>query len=292
MQEPIPIFVLGTKGRSGTGYLCALLRHHPDCGPPPAILEREDWLLLNTAPLIDFATAVKDRIGNGRYEPRDATGLDDDLLLAIGRGIADYLGSASPETSHIVVKTPMLDGLENRKRLFPRAKVVIIVRYGPDSVESSRRTFLENPRGEPLSFEQHCRRWSHTTQKIFAVMDQYPGDLMTVRYEDLLCDRDRRIRQMCRFLGLDPARYDFAAADETAVYGSSSYGRKNGEVTWAPVAKTDAFQPLGRSRDWTLEQHQQFNQICGTVMTRLGYPLIESAEELSRWRQQLKDFSL
>ncbi len=273
---PCPLFVLGTKGRSGTGYLSELLRLHPDCGRPLAPLEREDWLLDYAHHLVRYASSVAGRIGNGRFEPLDVTGLDDALLESIGRGILALAASPCPGATHVAFKTPTLNGIEHAWRLFPRARVIVIVRNGRDSVESSLRSWPTERNGDPIPAEEFTRRWTGGVRALFELMESHPGRFLSVRYEDLVLDLDRRMAQILRYAGLDPARYDFAAAADLPVYGSSSFGRHNGAVTWQPQAKTAAFRPLDRAQGWNADQHRAFNAIAGRMMRALGYPLVET----------------
>ena len=78
------------------------------------------------------------------------------------------------------------------------------------------------------------------------------------------------ILQTC---GLDPDRFDFAAAAALPVRGSSAVRDAGAGVHWVPVEKDDTFRPNERFLDWTPYQHARFAQVAGDVQRALGYEL-------------------
>lgn len=267
------MFVLGAKGRSGTGFLRELVRLHPDCAGPAHPLSREDWLLFYAQPLADYARALSERIGGARFEPLDVTGFEDGVLEALGRGLLSYGGGDYGDASHVVLRAPSVRGIEHAHRLFPDAKVLVIIRNGRDSVESSLRSWPTEKDGTETPFEEFVRRWEQGARRLLRLMEEYPGRMMSVRYEDLVVDLERRMRRVLRFVGLDPARYDFDAAAELPVHGSSSFGLVDGHLTWQPQRRTEAFRPLERAAGWDADRHRRFNAIAGDMMEAFGYPL-------------------
>ncbi|MGE0484951.1 MAG: sulfotransferase [Gammaproteobacteria bacterium] len=270
---PVPVFVLGTKGRSGTGLLTALLRLHPDCTAPPPPMAREDWLLHHAHHLGTYAGELARRLG-GLSDATPVDGFDERVLAALGRGLQELLGAAAGTASHVIAKSPTLDGIEIGFHLLPTARFLVLVRNGPDSVESSLRSWPRRDVGNAENLETFARHWRQGARHLLELMERHPGRLMSVRYEDLVLDRERRLRLVFDHVGLDAARYDFAAAAACPVYGSSSFGRREGRVSYAPVPAAAGFRPLERAASWGTDEHRRFNRIAGDMMRAFGYPLV------------------
>jgi hypothetical protein len=95
---------------------------------------------------------------------------------------------------------------------------------------------------------------------------------LLIRFEDLAADPAREIARVIAFLGLDPALYPFNRLDETPVFGSSSFGRADGEgVHWRPVPKDSSFDPLARAQSWPAHRLARFAWLAGAEQRKLGY---------------------
>jgi hypothetical protein len=78
--------------------------------------------------------------------------------------------------------------------------------------------------------------------------------------------------RILRFVGLDENAFDFQAAADLPVRGSSWYfgpGRTN--VHWDPVEKGPEFHPTERWSSWTPEMHERFEWIAGAQLRAFGY---------------------
>jgi hypothetical protein len=73
------------------------------------------------------------------------------------------------------------------------------------------------------------------------------------------------------FVGLPVDSFDFAAAANLPVRGSSVFHGEEKSVHWKPVAKTSEFDPIGRSSHWKRPVHERFNWIAGRQQVWLGY---------------------
>ena len=73
------------------------------------------------------------------------------------------------------------------------------------------------------------------------------------------------------FLGLEPLRYDFQAARNLPVRGSSAFGRDKGEVHWKAVAKDASFEPKERWRSWHRAQVERFEWLAGDQLVAFDY---------------------
>ena len=66
-------------------------------------------------------------------------------------------------------------------------------------------------------------------------------------------------------------RYDFQAARNMPVRGSSAFGREKGRVHWATVAKDPSFAPKERWRSWSDAQSERFDWLAGEQLVAFGY---------------------
>ncbi len=152
---------------------------------------------------------------------------------------------------------------------FPTAQVIILARDGRAVVESCVRSF-----GWDLDLA--ARRWAtaaRTGLGFLASRGPHDPSVRLVRYEDLVVDCPGQMRRLLRFLDLDTAEYDFAAAEHLPVRGSSVFHGGKPQVHWDPVERTDGFDPLRRSEHWSLPQHERFAWLAGREQVALGYSL-------------------
>lgn len=260
----VPIFVLGILPRCGTNFLSDLLCLHPECGQPTPIWE--DFLVAHADILEKYVDATV-----GRWDP--AWGVEGDvrdrLARALGDGLSSFL-SGRTRAARIVTKTPRVENLKRFFTFFPGAKMLILVRDGRAILESGINTFgwhrdtalhrLAAAAKTVIEFDDHhCgSRWR----------DSY----RIVRYEDLWSNLEEELRGILRFVGLDAGCYDFAAAQNMPIRGSSTVrGEKQGSMHWKPVRKTADFDPMSRFRHWTRAQHERFNRVAGSYFEPLGY---------------------
>ncbi|MGD1993068.1 MAG: sulfotransferase [Anaerolineae bacterium] len=264
-MESAPIFIQGILPRSGTNLLFNLLRLHPDCEVPDPIWE--DWSLETANLLVDYAQATYElwaRNPNwGVYEA-----LEGEFLRSLGGGVLSFLTSHA-QGQRLVTKTPSVKNLGAFCGLFPRAYLLIVVRDGRDVVESSARSF-------GWDRDEVARLWAEAARTILAFDQAHRGDTarhMIVRYEDLAQDIEGTLYPILDFVGLDAAAYDFEAAQDLPVYGSSTFRGGATQVHWEPVARTQDFKPVRRWADWSRRQHERFNAAAGDLLPALGYEL-------------------
>jgi protein-tyrosine sulfotransferase len=261
------IFVHGILPRSGTNFLHELLCLHPDCGSTGPIYE--SWFL-------HFADSI-DRFVESAYARWNPDwGIDasikEQLWADLGAGLLAFLERAlrtdprnPPGARRLVNRTPQVTHLGHFFRLFPRARLVILVRDGRDLVESFVRSFG----GE---YEPVMRKWAGAARTVVEFdAQQRGGRSRIVRYEELCRALEPTLRELFGFLDLDPARYDFAAAARAPVLGSSTFRGGAAEPHWTPLAPTAEFKPLERSLDWPADRLALFESIAGEWARALGY---------------------
>jgi hypothetical protein len=190
-----------------------------------------------------------------------------ELYASLGDALVDFL--AVDDSRRLVTKNPSVTGIEQVFRFFPEAQVIILVRDGRAVAESCVRTF-------GWEFDLAARRWAAAVDTALRFIDgRSPDDpsVRLVRYEDLVVDPGRHMKQLLSFLGLDTADFDFDAAERLPVRGSSVFRGGKSLVHWEPVERTRDFDPLQRWAHWSEDQHRRFAWLAGRLQVALGYGL-------------------
>lgn len=257
-----PIFILGILPRCGTNFLYDLLKLHPDCGTAEGVWE--DYFLFHTNRLEAFLDGAATH-WDSSYASDPA--VCKQIRALIGRGLVDFLKSNAPDR-RIVTKTPRVDHLHAFFTFFPEARLLILVRDGRSVIESGVKTFGWHR-------EWAVREWARAAGTILAfeavaAEQGFSDRYLIVRYEDLWQTLEETLRRILAHLDLDPADYDFQAAANLPIRGSST-GDATGAIHWNPVQKTAAFDPMSRWRHWSQGRHERFNWLAGEPMRKLGY---------------------
>jgi hypothetical protein len=265
------IFIIGVEHRSGTNFLSDLLALHDDCCRPVTI--GEDYLLQHAPHLKRYASRLHDS-----WNPEwRASATQADIGAALGRSLLTLLtDQASHRGRRLVTKTPRADQLDLFPWLFPDHPLLIIVRDGRAVAESAVRSF-------GWSYKHAIGRWNHGARRILEFdRDQREGNCryLIVRYEDLVTDLESHLRRILSFLRLDASRFDFDAAVNMPVRGSSMLKSQGQTLHWTPVAKSSDFRPLERASNWTPHQHRLFLARAGLSQHLLGYR-VEGSQEPS-----------
>lgn len=265
-----PILILGIQMRSGTNFLCNLLRRHPACASPGKHHVWEDYLLYHADVLRNYARKVCSHWG-------PQVTLDQDRVL-------QSMGAALLALLHrygggyrLLLKTPFVDGLELFPRLWPRAFCIVLVRDCCDLAESSHRSFGTN-------YESAMRAWARAAQRILDLCDGgKPADphAILVRFEDLVQDPERELIRIFEHVHLPAEAYDFAAATQLPVLGSSETRADHDTVHWKPVQKSSAFNPVNRAASWPRYRRLRYAHVAGAQAARLGYD-VPAAQPLPR----------
>jgi protein-tyrosine sulfotransferase len=259
-----PVFIHGLTPRTGTNYLWDLLCLHPACAPGREPI-REDFFLEHAHLLARFVRDV-----SGKWDPRWGTVTERtlaELHASLGTALLDFL--STDEDRRLVTKNPSVAGIDQVFTFFPTAQLIILGRDGRAVVESCVRTF-------GWDFDLAARRWAVAASRAMRFLDGRATDdpvVRLVRYEDLVADPGRQLTNLFAFLGLDIADYDFSAAEQLPVRGSSVHLGGQARVHWDPVERTADFDPLRRWVDWSAEQHMRFAWLAGRQQVALGYGL-------------------
>ena len=260
-----PIFIHGILPRSGTNFLSDLLRLHPDCARAREPVD-EDLFLAHSDHLVRFVHDV-----SAAWDPMWGSFADisEQLFAHLGDGLLSFL-RVDPNR-RLVTKSPSVARLHRFFTFFPTARLLILVRDGRSVVHSATRSLTAD-----WDFERSCRKWADAARTIANFQQSESGRSdrwRIVRYEDLVEDTEGQLRSILEFLALDVHRYDFEAARQLPVRGSSTFGRQDGKTHWRPVAKNDTFAPTERWRSWPADQMRRFEWLAGKEQVALGYPV-------------------
>ena len=295
-------FVLGIQHRSGTNYLFRSLRLHPHCiGPGPIW---EDFILHESDLLKKF---IKSLYSNypPRWKVEETVCTQEKLLELFGSALCQYLQLQIPpylselseslegysdgdEKKILLTKTPSVKGIDDIFKIFPDAYLLIIVRDGRSVVESGVKSFN-------WKYEVAMRNWASSAKTILEFLEKHSIEkekVLMLKYEELFGDSQSELSKVIQFLELDKEIYDFEAAENLNITGSSEI-RKNGsgKMHWNQVKKTSDFKPEKRFSNWDKRKHERFNWIAGKYMLKFGYSLkpVETNEILYFIKNKILD---
>jgi hypothetical protein len=258
-----PIFILGVMPRSGTNYLWDLICSHPDCVPAREPIHED--LFLQHAHLLEAYMAAVQRA----WDPAWGVFADDlaaKLSASLGDGLISFLWVE--RNRRLVTKSPSVRNLALFFDLFPRARLLILIRDGRSAVQSAMTTFS-------WDFDTAAHLWAEGAEEIRQFDHAYRDSgrsYRIVRYEDLVDDLEPRLAEILDFLDLDRDRFDFGAAAHLPVRGSSAFlGPGRATVNWDPVEKDAAFAPKERWREWDPSLLRRFEWIAGDQLRHFGY---------------------
>lgn len=257
-----PIFILGIMPRSGTNFLHRLLCQHPDCGAINTTPVREDYMLHHAGWLSRYLGRLKWQWGHWGADAAFVS----PLSTSVGQGLTQFLQSLT-SANRFVTKTPSVKNLKTFFRFFPHAHLLVIVRDGRSVVASGMSGF-------GWHFETATRQWATSAREIIDFPKQNPefaDRFKLVRYETLNANTVEELRSVLQFLNLDVDAFDFEAALNTPVYGSSFMKEGSDQVTWKPKEKDKNFNSSERWSSWSKAQHNRFNWLAGRELEALGY---------------------
>ena len=279
--DAAPIFIVGIMPRSGTNFLHRLICQHPDCGAINSTPVREDYLLHHGHLLRAYLRRLKWQWGHWGADAQFVAPLSHN----VGKGLSDFLATLT-DSKRFVTKTPSVHNLAQFFELFPHARLLIIVRDGRSVVASGMSGFGWN-------FETATREWARAANEVLRFTkknEAYADRFRLIRYETLNENTIDQLESIFSFLGLNTEAYNFSAALETPIYGSSYMKEQGEKVTWTPQVKSEDFGKRSRWASWSSSQHRRFNRLAGTELQALGYePVKQSASGLHKGVQVMKD---
>ncbi|MCC5865218.1 MAG: sulfotransferase [Wenzhouxiangella sp.] len=256
-----PVFILGIRPRCGSNFLFDLLRLHPCLSTHPSLAE--DFLLAEADQLAGYVDKTRAH-WDERWGFSPSAG--EDLLRHLGTGALAFLQSGlGDDNRRLLSKTPEVSQLPLFFKLFPQARLLLLVRDGRAVVESSLRSF-------DTSFDWQVSAWNSAARTILDFCRQTPPTrFRLVHYENLVQHTHAELTGILEFLRLDPKRFPFEQAEALPVRGSSELARDGADLHWRPVSMKPDFDPLARFAHWSDDQHRAFNAIAGESLEALGY---------------------
>lgn len=274
------LFVTGAV-KSGTTWTQLWLDSHPEiaCRGEGYFFDKFagslQTLCTQASQYIEGQNSLKN-IGHAPFPPIGLPQVQHLLRQTVLGCLAVYGGD--DETKVVAEKTPSyVLTLDVVKMIFPEAKVLHLVRDGRDVVIS---TWHHNNRTAGQAFQQlyptfgtfvpeMADIWTKHQQPALDAQEAHPGDVMLIRYEDLLDRPETVMGDVFRWLGVRDDDDTVRGCIDATDFQTLSGGRKPGQEDRSSFFRT------GTAEQWrdvlTDEQRDQFWTIAGDMMTRLGY---------------------
>lgn len=146
-------------------------------------------------------------------------------------------------------------------RLYPTGKFIYIVRNGIEVVHSKTRfhSFRD------IEFRQHCQSWKNHIEK-YRYMKGIKSAIQ-VRHEEMVKNPDEVFRKIFAFLGI-------AYRNNPAEFVKTTIVHPLDEATHLGINVQELFAKRRPPyENWSSEQRDLFNSICGESMREVGYEL-------------------
>lgn len=288
MNSSSPVFIIGTE-RSGSNLLRLILNAHPDISIP-----HPPHILKEMAPLERFYGELRDD-RNFRKLVADVVKLVElhffpwDVKIDAGRvfeeagGRSLYCVKAAVYEQYARAKGKKRWGCKStfvihytdmvRKR-HPGAKFIHLVRDGRDVAVSARSSVFN--RFHPYYVGM---LWSLEQKTAAALAGRFSREeFITVRYEDLLCEPEKTVRDLCSFM-----REDFASAMlsyfEAPEAGALAKTSRSWEKCASPIAKDNVQR---YKRELSVDETRVFETTAFEELSRFGYALENDYQELKK----------
>jgi hypothetical protein len=275
-------FVVGAP-KSGTTWLQKALDAHSEivCAGEGHFVDkfaRDLRILLDSYYKHQHVVNTNVYEGHGYYSNSAIENLEFLTTLFVLSALSDL--GIPKETRSVGDKTPVsVDFLDDLHRLFPRAKVVNIVRDGRDTLVSTfkhaeRVLRREQSRVDVAQFllektGNYVARWVNAVERADDFASRHPDLIHTIRYEDLQEDFGAAFSGVLRFLGVDDAARQVAICQEESSFQRLSGGRQPGEED------PSAFVRKGVVGEWkaclTDQQLAIFKKTGAAWLAKWGY---------------------
>lgn len=298
MFSSSPVFIVGTP-RSGTTLLRLIMDSHPDIAITP-----ESSFLFRVTPLWDKLLSrgggrdsISKLLGMLRMIPQvkdwmPASCNPEEILADCGQKVT--LAAVLDSIYHLYAiekgkrvwgdKTPKnLHSIDAILRLYPNAKIVVVVRDCRDVALSLRKAEFSN-----VSYVSSAIRWQNDVDLAIKAMKRHADCVKVVKYEDLLSAPEETLKMLLGFCGLreEPKLLErYATHDDDVVHTKSSLYMK--PVSKNNIAKWKTSMPDGDVRN--------IEALAKEGLAYLGYPVVNSNATISPARVlwvRLYDFAL
>ena len=266
-----PLFVVSPTGMSGTNFLVQALVTVGLCELPRRdVLAREDHLLVHSNLLKQYVCETANTWNKWERNGAILQTRSKALMATISDGILRFIGAPMVSSKRVVLKTPTSHCVANFPDLFPRAKLILLVRDGRDSTESEVRAAYRR------DYDSAFTIWAVRVRELLDFMEgpgkEWGSSWLLVHYEDLVTIPISTIAAIASFLEQEASVVDVGRIAELPVFGSSQLGTENGRAFhWAVQEKPENFNPIGRWTHWDRERRDLFKKIAGRELAALGY---------------------
>jgi hypothetical protein len=286
------IWIVGSS-RSGSTWLTKMLSSHEDVVPiddPHLGHHLSVWRPISLAwgtatrlPELQTLGEVKghheDYFFSDRYRHAWAPALRDLILTRFAAQAEDAAEERGVRDPFIAVKDPGASGVaELVGELFPRSKLVFLLRDGRDVVDSwadayrkgawgmSEGTYSLAPEGRLAFMRWQASVWLYRTEAVQRAYDAHdPGRRAMLRYEELRDDPVRMLAELCLKLGISTTTERLHE-----IVGEHSFDEvpqsQRGEGERVRQAK-----PGGWRQNLSAEERAAVNRIIGPKLHELGY---------------------
>lgn len=270
----LPFFIVGCP-RSGTTLLQSILDSHPDVAVPPEshfFRYYIDFIKAETSGSSPWRDPrlVDDLLRNFRIRSWGVR-LDRDELLESAGDTAALVDNLFRQYAGFHEKRIWGDKtpqhalyLETILGVFPRARIIHLVRDGRDVAESYIRAFIG-----PSTISICAELWKKYIEKVAEMQARIPPQqFLKVRYEDLILKSEATQQEIWRFLQLrDPGELDIKQSTAAEIYSRLSYLHENNR---------EALNSSRIGRFKSHLSHQQvidFEKIAGSQLRQENYEL-------------------
>ena len=226
------IFIHGIMPRSGTNFLNQLILLHPQCKEPSKRI-RENWLLYYSNPLYEYINSLNNKWLHPTWIGSDFNVAE--LKHKIGATFIDFLSEEiDTKNSLLVSKTPKVENIHRFFELFPKDKLLIIIRDPKDVVASTYKSW-------GIDSSSVIKEWNKAANIIQNFeKNSDSNSYILLRYEDLIANSSNYLNQLLEFCELDKSQFPWDEVNKLPIFGSSE-GDK-----WKVKEKNISFKPIGR----------------------------------------------
>lgn len=281
-----PFFIVGS-GRCGSTLLRRILQAHPEVHIPPEnhglarALKSFRW-----SRFTDWGSAVALSLAHCEYSSgfvHFGIGLRDTAVRlkaipeeerSLARIIASlYLDHAGGKARRWGDKTPMnIAHLDKIKLTFPDAKFIHLFRDGVDVAASMVDHDLAP------SLRKAAERWSGALRLIEDAKIKWPGDILDVRYEELIAGPHALVQSVCEFLDLSYRPEMISETTHVVSMGDAARLRHH-----AGIAEPINVSSIGRGRKaLTSDEAAVLAPLLDLHLARYGYPPVTVSERSER----------
>jgi hypothetical protein len=286
------IWIVGSS-RSGSTWLTKMLSSHPEVVPidDPHIGHHISvwrpislaWGTATRLPELKTLGEVKGRhddyFFSDRYRDVWAPALRDLILARFGAQAEDIAAERGVANPFVAVKDPGASGVaELIGELFPRSKLVFLLRDGRDVVDSwadayrkgawgmNEGTYSLAPEGRLAFMRWQASVWLYRTEAVQRAYDAHdPERRSMLRYEELRNDPVRVLAELCLKLGISTTpEHLHQITEEHSFDGVPESKRGKGE-------RIRQAEPGGWRRNLSAEERAAVNRIIGPKLRELGY---------------------